>query len=79
MIRLLIKGDIYQARAALDARGLLTTTALDPRTSTTGGQTTGATVHDLDLDKVTAWFVEPIPAVKGQGFPPGTLLLYAKE
>lgn len=74
MIRLLIKGDIYQARAALDARGLGTVMAMDPR-----GDCTEANVHDLDRDAVVAWFIEPVAAVKGQGFPPGALLLYREE
>jgi hypothetical protein len=78
MIHLLIKGDIYQARAALDARHLLTTQALDPRESTSGGLTVGAVVSDSDLDAVVAWFTEPIPCKRGEGFPPGSLLLYSK-
>jgi hypothetical protein len=76
MIRLIVKGDIYQTRAALDARGLLTTTALGtgPRTCETE-----ATVHDDDLAQVQAWFAEPIFTVKGEGFPPGSLLFYTHK
>lgn len=72
MIRLYIKGDASAARAALDARGLLTTSALDPRSAITV-----ATVHESDLPAVIAWFCDlSTAAVEGEGFPAGTLLYY---
>jgi hypothetical protein len=70
-IALHIKGDVFQARAALDARGLLTTTALDMRE-----RTTIATVHPTDLEVVARWFCESGKLVPGFGYEVGTLLFY---
>jgi hypothetical protein len=73
MLRLTIKGDAFQARAALDARHLLTIMAMDPRPAS---GITIAEVDAADLGKVLAWFVEPIAAKRGEGFPAGSLLHY---
>jgi hypothetical protein len=75
MIRLVIKGDIYQARAALDARKLQTTCML----LDAGHGCIDTMVHGSDLEAVVAWFVEPVRAAKGEGFPAGSLLFYSQE
>ena len=73
MLRLIIKGDAFAAREALDARGLLTIMCLDPRPET---GVTIAEVDSRDLPIVARYFAEPIAAVKGEGFPPGSCLHY---
>lgn len=73
MIRLVIKGNAEDARKALDAHGLLTLTALDVQRDR---ESTGAEVSDSDEPTVVRWFVEPIAAMKGEGFPVGSLLWY---
>jgi len=73
MLRLIIKGDAFAAREALDARGLLTIMCLDPRPET---GVTIAEVDSRDLPIVARYFAEPIAAVRGEGFPPGSLLHY---
>ena len=75
MIRLIIKGNASEARAALDARGLLTTSMLNANEH----GCTVTTVHPTDLDVVTAWFTQPVRVAKGEGFPIGSLLHYQIE
>jgi hypothetical protein len=73
MIRLIIKGDAFAAREALDKRGLLTIMALDPRAAT---GVTIAEVDSSDLPAVARYFAEPHGSTKGEGFPAGSLLHY---
>jgi hypothetical protein len=73
MLRLIIKGDAFAAREALDARGLLTVMCLDPRPET---GVTIAEVDSRDLPTVARYFAEPVAVAKGEGFPPGSLLHY---
>lgn len=68
MIRLIIKGNFEQARAALDARKIGTCMAL-----VEAGGEVDAVVHDTDADAIVKWFCEPGSAP----FPPGALLFYS--
>jgi hypothetical protein len=74
MIRLIIKGNFEEARAALDARKLGTCMMLVAvREDETDVAEVDAVVHDTDAPAVVAWFCEPGSAP----FPPGTLLYYS--
>jgi hypothetical protein len=78
MISLIIKGNFYDARRALDERKLLTCMALR-EVSKWNGMTNEvcAIVDNERAADVVAWFVAPGAIVPGKGYPPGTLLYYS--
>lgn len=70
-MRLIVKGTKAEAIAAAAARGIPLRVL-----ETTADDSVSGDAPDTCVTAALLWFVEPVPAVPGKGFPAGSLLYY---